>query len=568
MHVNELYTLVQDIAKRHNVADLLSEMNEIEYTINIAFLGEFSAGKTSLINALLGRKTFPVFSEPTNAIITEIYKSEDNSNHYIIHEMTEEGPKEREISPSQLVKEITSPEPGKVLKAYVTSEFLKKDYCLIDTPGVSSIENVHEEVVLGYLPNVDVAFIVIDSTFGGTTASLAKFLKQLPQRIITKIYVVITKIDLVSEQDLKKVKSAVLKSLEGIIPSERILSVSSMYALEGIEKGDPKLIEKSHINDIKKIIVEEIPNLKKQIYEKKQLFLLKEKSKKLKDILEDKLNALRWNEEELEKQIQQTSSEKHKIEKEFEDFKLKIEETKTRTLNEVSEIIDRYAEIVSADLNAYGETNEKITEDFNSMINEIAEAIRYNVAKLHKINVPGLNESFEKYLVISTSERVKNLKEMIDFIVDVSAIVIMIWLIPGPTAGKADMAEAVIAISERVLSKFGKTIDGEKKKSLKNFLRAIDVPEKIKKVFIPLITKRYFEKKLRPIVMGNIKRYLEKMEDDIIFAVQEDFIRPLQEKEKILEDLIYKRKEKIRKVEEEKAVILKDLEQLNSIMAE
>ena len=51
-----------EIVQKYNLKEIEERINDIEtenFDINIAFLGEFSSGKSSLINSLLDRKVLP-----------------------------------------------------------------------------------------------------------------------------------------------------------------------------------------------------------------------------------------------------------------------------------------------------------------------------------------------------------------------------------------------------------------------------------------------------------------------------------------------------------------------------
>ena len=49
---------ITEIVKRYELGNLMEEMNNLEKEISlkVGFLGEFSSGKSSLINKLLGKK--------------------------------------------------------------------------------------------------------------------------------------------------------------------------------------------------------------------------------------------------------------------------------------------------------------------------------------------------------------------------------------------------------------------------------------------------------------------------------------------------------------------------------
>jgi len=57
--------LIADLVVKYDLEHLQKKYNEIandEPNINIAFLGEFSTGKSSILNALIGTKVLPAFT--------------------------------------------------------------------------------------------------------------------------------------------------------------------------------------------------------------------------------------------------------------------------------------------------------------------------------------------------------------------------------------------------------------------------------------------------------------------------------------------------------------------------
>jgi hypothetical protein len=75
---------------------------------------------------------------------------------------------------------------------------------------------------------------------------------------------VLNKIDLLDKEGQLRVVDIFKNTLSGIIPAEKILLVSSRYALDGIKNGDRELVEKSGIEEIKYILFDEVPRYKEE----------------------------------------------------------------------------------------------------------------------------------------------------------------------------------------------------------------------------------------------------------------------------------------------------------------
>lgn len=134
-------TTLKEIATNNNAEQILKQLELLEkeqFLTRVAFLGEFSSGKTTLVNALLKKQFLPSFDKPTTAIITEISKGDKTSFHIIENNNGNNSSKEIEVS--EIAKEVQIEGKNRLLKVKVEdSEILDEKTVLIDTPGVSSI---------------------------------------------------------------------------------------------------------------------------------------------------------------------------------------------------------------------------------------------------------------------------------------------------------------------------------------------------------------------------------------------------------------------------------------------
>ncbi|EIM74581.1 dynamin family protein [Nitritalea halalkaliphila LW7] len=217
----------------------------------------------------MGKKFLPSFDKPTTAMITEIKKGEEYKFEVI--KTNENGAETiREISPADLASEVQKTESNSKIRISVPdSELLDDDLLLIDTPGVSSIEDTHSEITYGYMPLVDVAFLVININLGSVSKSLFEFLNQYPDYIRNKIYFVLNFIDTKSENEIKKLEVEFKSAISSYVSNPKVLPVSSLWAIKGNDTKDEALLQKSGVHEIKKIITSEIPKLKAEIKEEK-----------------------------------------------------------------------------------------------------------------------------------------------------------------------------------------------------------------------------------------------------------------------------------------------------------
>ncbi len=153
---------------------LLPKVMETELIIPV--IGAFSAGKSSLLNALMDNEVLPVGIAPETELATELRYSSESYLLAIKHDGTQERlPIEALSSINQRSSEFTH------LRLFLDSEALKAiaPLVLVDMPGFgSSLEN-HNKAIAYYLPRA-VHFVVLTSIEDGNiTQSMLRKLDEL-----------------------------------------------------------------------------------------------------------------------------------------------------------------------------------------------------------------------------------------------------------------------------------------------------------------------------------------------------------------------------------------------------
>ncbi|MFN7249577.1 MAG: dynamin family protein [Anaerobacillus sp.] len=164
----------------------------------VAFCGHFSAGKSTILNTLLGADVLPTSPIPTSANIIEIKNGEQGLT---VHSKSE-APKfwYGEI-PWNKVREWGM-NGGDIAKMTITAplEFLGDHSCILDTPGVDSTDETHEAVTVEQLYTTDAIVYVMDYNHVQSETNLY-FLKQLSLEK-KLIYIVINQVDKHNEAEI------------------------------------------------------------------------------------------------------------------------------------------------------------------------------------------------------------------------------------------------------------------------------------------------------------------------------------------------------------------------------
>lgn len=245
MYIGEKY---EDEGSVSGLKGLMKDIEEDSFQLIV--VGEFSRGKSTLVNAILGRDVLPSDYNPTTIMLNVIRNSNDGE-HYIIHYRDETV---KEISKEEfkgivaktedlgdnfadILNNSTQEAKRKLEVNYaeirIENEFGKMGVDVVDTPGINDIDKTREEITFNYIPRSDAA-VVVCSAIQQLTSTEYKFIKdQLVDNQITKIFVAVGYADtLHTEDERQRVKDLFEKGLEGIVPSERIFLVSSLHALK------------------------------------------------------------------------------------------------------------------------------------------------------------------------------------------------------------------------------------------------------------------------------------------------------------------------------------------------
>ena len=152
---------LQNTAK--SITDTIEKVAEENF--EVAIVGEFKRGKSTLINALLGEEVLPADVLPATATLNRVTYSD---NPYVEVEY-KDGHNER-VDIDKLADYVTKlsfesekrAETVKQATVYYATDFCKNNVDIIDTPGLNDDEQM-TNVTLSILPEIDAAVFVISA---------------------------------------------------------------------------------------------------------------------------------------------------------------------------------------------------------------------------------------------------------------------------------------------------------------------------------------------------------------------------------------------------------------------
>lgn len=265
-HIEFLKEVAQELGQQ-NILNSLNAIQERASQQNanllIPLVGEFSSGKTTLLNALTDSKKLETATKPTTATIYEIHfgcnKCEANvvlSDGQVAHFDDLGELKNDQLSDAQIVT------------VFDTSTKVPSSTILVDTPGLSSPVVKHRQVLVDFLPSADAILLVVDIN-QQVTRSLTDFIDMIK---LSKrpVYIVLTKSDTKSLSEIEAAKQYIADNCK--LPVQQVVVVSAakenmseLYALfETIQKSKNEILAKvdaQRIKDLAQILAKRIDEL-------------------------------------------------------------------------------------------------------------------------------------------------------------------------------------------------------------------------------------------------------------------------------------------------------------------
>lgn len=216
----------------------------------VCVVGEFKQGKSSLVNALLGRELCPVDDDLATSAITMVRYGE--AERAVVRLKDGDATVDRDIAVDDVkdwVSEVGNPGNAKHverLDLVSTSAVLKQGLVLVDTPGMGGLGAGHAAATLGFLPFADGLIFVSDASAELSAPEIA-FLRQARDLCPTVLFA-LTKIDLYpSWERILELDRGHLERAGLSIP---IVPISSALRRHALERKDRNLNARSRLPDL------------------------------------------------------------------------------------------------------------------------------------------------------------------------------------------------------------------------------------------------------------------------------------------------------------------------------
>ncbi len=365
--------------------DILEEIKRKikENKFNLVVLGQFKRGKTTFVNALLGKMLLPSAVLPLTSIVTVIeYGKEEKAEVYFQDGSIKEIPPE-DVKLYVTEKENPQNKRGvKYVRIFYPSEILEKGIILVDTPGVGSLYDDNTSVTYNFLPKVDAAVFLLTVDPPLSKEEIAFLRDVFPH--VEKVFFVLNKVDYIAEEELSDVIEFARENLEKLIGKNSLVvyPISAKLALEGRINNDEEIFSKSGIaqleKDLKSFLLEEKANMVLRSSINKVLSILSTHLFKADLELKTALTPVK----ELERKISGFRKLKEEIEQEARDSEFLFR-------GEIESLI----KLVNMDVERFQKQN--ISRIFEKLIAVFEENKHKNPLELSK----KLDEAMKKFLV-------------------------------------------------------------------------------------------------------------------------------------------------------------------------
>ena len=191
--------------ERRRVDELLATLEDL---FTIVIVGEFNAGKSSLINALFGARLRVEGPIPVDDVISILRFADQPSQRRLSDYVTEQ------FYPVEFLRNIT----------------------LVDTPGTNSIVQRHQEITEDYIPRADLVLFVtsIDRPLSESERKFLEYIREWGKKVVF----VLNKIDTKSEDEIVQVVDYLKSNVRSIFGFDALifpLSTKTMARFDALE---------------------------------------------------------------------------------------------------------------------------------------------------------------------------------------------------------------------------------------------------------------------------------------------------------------------------------------------
>jgi small GTP-binding protein len=250
---NEVTSQLQDLAdiaqglgaktiKEKIGRDLVRKL--VEDRFHLVVVGEFNHGKTTFVNALLGKAVLPVGVTPTTAAIHHIRYADAPEATVVFTSGKREALPFEDVPKFAVGGGRGDDETVDFLEVGYPAPLLKERILLVDTPGVNDLSLQRADITYSYIPRADAVLFLLDAGQILKESERVFLEDKLLKASRDKIVFVITKWDILSAEEQATALEYAKTQLAKLVRDPVVFPVSAETALGGKadESGMPELL--------------------------------------------------------------------------------------------------------------------------------------------------------------------------------------------------------------------------------------------------------------------------------------------------------------------------------------
>ena len=380
------------------------------------------------MNALLGTKLLPVDVIPTTATINALMWGEEKKAYVVKNDgEIESGDSSLSFLSRYIASEDFEIDQIKYLKIGYPAEILRNTIVLVDTPGVSDLNEQRVQVTYDFIPRADAVIFLLDATAPLKRTEKEFLDEHLVKLGIDRVLFIANKFDNIDEDDeeevLEDIERRIKKSFNANKQEQKfkdftVLPVSSSMALDGALQNNENILVQSGMPKAKEHLLRMVQegsmaDGKIQRYKSRMLDIIEAIERGINNDIElrridrDGLKKLLAN---IEGMLEEEGSRKVKISTYIETEGQNIQAMVKKSLNyfrnnlkeEVNELIDNYK---GTDFKHYVEMTIQslIKKRMNSWVSTYYISIDKLLEKLEREISIGLANYFKTKLVMQSN---------------------------------------------------------------------------------------------------------------------------------------------------------------------
>lgn len=236
-----LFEQLKEIINECRQNELLNELYRIKNMIyepyfTLSVVGEFSRGKSTIINKLLKKDILPIGVLPTTARLTYITYGEEDKLKIIRpdciileHELSEK-------AWDSILYENETYEDNNSIQVLINNTWLKETGVrLIDSPGAGDLNYGKLNMIIDTISSSDGVFIAINCTMALSLTEKNFIEQHIVSKKIPKIAVVLTKLDLINDIEKEQIISYVRNKIKAISDKTLLLTLNDNISSQELD---------------------------------------------------------------------------------------------------------------------------------------------------------------------------------------------------------------------------------------------------------------------------------------------------------------------------------------------